>query len=149
MLFFNVVTSAFICSDIPPSERVDCGIDGVDEDWCLKEGCCFRDTNQTHVPKCYYKAGGISKSMHSFHKIRCCSSFVWSENSTDIKHFVFVDRRKMLTSVRPGMFDIRFDSKEYKLTPKLFYHDQLAAECAAIGPEYKPAYINYNEEYEM
>ena len=47
------------------------------------------------------------------------------------------------------MFHIQFDSKEYILTPNAFYHDQLAAKCAAMGPEHKPAYINYKEEYEM
>ena len=47
------------------------------------------------------------------------------------------------------MDHIQFDNKEYIRTPNTFTNDQMAAECTNIGPEYKPAYINYKEEYEM
>ena len=47
------------------------------------------------------------------------------------------------------MDHIQFDNKEYIITPNTFTNDQMAAECATIGPGYKPAYINYKEEYEM
>ena len=61
VLFFSkAVTAALVCSDIPTAERVDCGIDGVDEAWCLNHSCCFKDVDNSNVPKCYYGAGSTS-----------------------------------------------------------------------------------------
>ena len=59
------------------------------------------------------------------------------------------DRRKILIDVRPNRKHIEFDNKEYIITPNVFDRNHLAAQCAHIGSKYKPAYINYNEEYEM
>ena len=67
--FSNTGTSALICADIPSVEWVDCGIDSVDEHWCLNQGCCFEDTSNLNIPKCYYKAGSIhTKHIRSLSK---------------------------------------------------------------------------------
>ena len=60
-----------------------------------------------------------------------------------------VDQGKIRTYVRNNMEHIEFDNKRYIITEDKFSRDQLAAQCASIGSEYKPAYMNYNEEYEM
>ena len=60
-----------------------------------------------------------------------------------------VDQGKIRTYVRNNMEHIEFDNKRYIITENKFSSDHLAARCASIGSEYKPAFINYNEEYEM
>ena len=64
---------------------------------------------------------------------------------------VFADKRKidLFTNEENGTKHIRFDNKEYIITPDGLSHDQLATQCSTYGSEYKPAYINYKEEYEM
>ena len=44
---------------------------------------------------------------------------------------------------------IQFDNKEYVLTTNKFRGNELQTRCAGFGSMYKPAYINYKEEYEM
>ena len=44
---------------------------------------------------------------------------------------------------------VEFDNKQYILMEIKLSRHQLAAQCAIFGSEYKPAYINYMEEYEM
>ena len=60
-----------------------------------------------------------------------------------------VDQGKIRTYVRNNMEHIEFDNKRYIITEDKFSRDHLAARCASIDSDYKPAYINYNEEYEM
>ena len=60
-----------------------------------------------------------------------------------------VDQGKIRTYVRNNMEHIEFDNKQYIIIENTFTQDHLAAECTTFGSEYKPAYINYREEYEM
>ena len=62
---------------------------------------------------------------------------------------VIVDRRKIRTYIENGTKNIEFDNKQYIIIENKFTQDDLAAQCATFGSEYKPAYINYREEYEM
>ena len=63
---------------------------------------------------------------------------------------VVTDRRKIdIIDIHSGVKHIHFDNKEYIITENTFKHHQLSTQCETYGPEYKPAYINYNEEYEM
>ena len=48
-----------------------------------------------------------------------------------------------------GVKHIEYDSKHYIVTANTFSHDQLEYQCSLHGPEYKPAYINYMQEYDM
>ena len=63
---------------------------------------------------------------------------------------VNIDQRKIRIDVQSEVnHHIRFDNKEYIITPNRFFHPQFSTQCATYGPEYKPAVINYNEEHEM
>ena len=59
------------------------------------------------------------------------------------------DPRKIRMDVHHNRKHIEFDNKEYIITSNVFDRNNLATQCAHIGSEYKPAYINNIEEYEM
>ena len=67
----------------------------------------------------------------------------------DVFTTVNIDQRKIRIDVQSEVKHIRFDNKEYIITPDRLRYDQLDVQCATYSSEYKPAYINYNEEYEM
>ena len=62
---------------------------------------------------------------------------------------VIVDKRRIVTYVDNNEKHIQFDNKEYIITTNKFTRDELHTQCANFGSEYKSAYINYKEEYEM
>jgi hypothetical protein len=53
--------------NVVESERFDCGFDGVNEQSCQAEGCCWApiEPNPNNVPWCYYDAN-------------FCQSFIWT-----------------------------------------------------------------------
>ena len=62
---------------------------------------------------------------------------------------IIADQRKIGIYVENSTHYVEFDNKQYILIEDRFSRHQLATKCATFGSEYKPAYINYKEEYEM
>ena len=58
LIFLNhYVTVSIQCDNVPLAGRVDCGFDGIEEDFCLDQDCCYQDTRDPSVPKCFYNGG--------------------------------------------------------------------------------------------
>ena len=50
---------SFECNEVVDSDKVDCGYDGIDEDQCLSEGCCWSPEGQnSQTPWCYKRSTG-------------------------------------------------------------------------------------------
>ena len=75
VLFIHKGAVSFQCEDVPSASRVDCGFDGIEEDFCLDQDCCYDDTGNPNVPKCYYKAGKCTILFIDLSKLLCTTSY--------------------------------------------------------------------------
>ena len=62
---------------------------------------------------------------------------------------LIADKRKIDLEHGNGYRLFQFDNKRYIVTNDHVQRQSLGNRCEQFGTGYKPAYINYKEEYEM